>query len=64
MELTIGFVIAMTLVLLLSEEGWLGEDNERVWINHIADQSRQRKTPGSRRACRYVRAGWRPERHG
>lgn len=63
-ELVIGFAIAMILVLALSEDERLGQDNERVWINHLADQSRKRKAPGSRRPCRYVEAGWRPERHG
>lgn len=62
MELVIGFVIAMALVLLGSEEGWLGEDNERAWINHLADESRKRKPQGARRRCRYVQAGCRIKR--
>ena len=63
MEIVIGFVIAMALVLLGSEEGWLGEDNERAWINHLADESRKRKPQGARRRCRYAQTGWRPGTH-
>lgn len=62
MELIVGFVIAMVLLLLGSEEGWLGEDNQRAWINHLADESRKRKPQGTRRRCRYARTGWRPEK--
>ena len=57
----IGFVIAMLLVILVSEEERLGEDNERAWINYLADVSRRRKAtlkPG--RACRYSRSVWIP----
>lgn len=61
MELIIGFVIALGLVLLGAEDGWLGEDNERAWINFLADQSRKGKSQGARR-CRYSQAGWRPQR--
>lgn len=53
------WMLAVTIGLLLAKR-----DNERNWINYLADQSRARKAPGMRRACRYVRAGWRPERHG
>ena len=60
MELIIGAVIALILVVLAAHADELGEDNERVWVNHLADESRKRKAPGARRPCRYVRAGWRP----
>ena len=63
MELIIGFVIAMILVLLGSEEGWLGQDQERAWINYLADRSRKRKPHGTRRRCRYAQTGWRPGTH-
>ena len=63
MELIIGFVIAMILVLLGSEEGWLGQDQERAWINYLADRSRERKDQGTRRRCRYAQTGWRPGTH-
>jgi hypothetical protein len=62
MELIIGAVIALALVVLAARAEKLGEDNERVWINYLADESRKRKTQGTRRPCRYVQAGWRPER--
>lgn len=58
MELIIAFVIGMILLILLAEDERLGEDNERVWVNHLADESRKRKAPGTRRPCRYVRAGY------
>lgn len=37
--------------------GLAKRDNERNWVNYLADQSRARKAPGLRRPCRYVRAG-------
>lgn len=64
MELIFGALIALILVVLAARDEELGEDNERVWVNHLADESRKRKAPGLRRACRYIQAGWRPERHG
>lgn len=62
MELIIGFVIAVILLLLAAQDERLGEDNERVWVNHLADESRKRKAQGARRPCRYVQAGWRAAR--
>lgn len=60
MELIFGALIALILVVLAARPEMLGEDNERVWVNHLADESRKRKSPGARRTCRYVQAGWRP----
>lgn len=62
MELFIGALLALILVLIASRAEKLGEDNERVWVNHLADGSRKRKAQGTRRPCRYARAGWRLER--
>jgi hypothetical protein len=62
MELIFGALIALILVVLAARDEVLGEDNERVWVNHLADESRKRKAPGVRRPCRYAQAGWRPER--
>ena len=56
MELIIAFVIGMILLILLAEDESLGADNERVWVNRLADQSRARGS--QRRRCRYVRAGY------
>lgn len=61
MELIFGALIALCLVLIASRTEELGEDNERAWVNHLADESRKRKAQGARRPCRYVQAGWRPE---
>lgn len=61
MELIFGALIALILVVLAARDEVLGEDNERVWVNHLADESRKRKAQGARRRCRYVQAGWRPE---
>lgn len=61
MELIIGAVIALGLVVMAARAEKLGEDNERAWVNHLADESRKRKVQGARRPCRYVQAGWRPE---
>lgn len=61
MELIIGALLALILVLIASRAEKLGEDNERAWINYLADESRRRKAQGTRRPCRYVQAGWRPE---
>lgn len=36
--------------------GLAKRDNERNWINYLADQSRSRKAPGVRRRCRYAMA--------
>ena len=60
MELIFGALIALILVVLAARPELLGEDNERVWVNHLADESRKRKAQGARRPCRYVKAGWRP----
>lgn len=62
MELIFGALIALILVLIASRAEELGEDNERVWVNHLADESRKRKAQGARRPCRYVQAGWRAAR--
>lgn len=56
MELIIAFVIGMILLILPTEDERLGADNERVWVNHLADQSRARKAQGARRQCRYAMA--------
>jgi len=61
MELIFGSLIALILVVLAAHAEKLGEDNERAWINYLADESRKRKVQGTRRPCRYVQAGWRPE---
>lgn len=58
MELIFGAVIALILVVLAAHAEELGEDNERVWVNHLADESRKRKAQGARRPCRYVKAGY------
>lgn len=55
MELIIGFILAVALCVAAAVPERLGEDNERAWINHLADRSRARG--GKRRRCRYVRAG-------
>ncbi len=67
MELMIGFVIALALAMLAAEDGWLGQDSERAWVNRLADESRRRARRGKmpRQRQRYTRAGWRPgERMG
>lgn len=61
MELIVGALIALILVLIASRAEKLGGDNERAWINYLADESRKRKVQGTRSPCRYVQAGWRPE---
>lgn len=61
MELIIGFLIAIAMVALLSEDESLEEAADRRYIRQLADQSRARKAPGTRRRCRYMQAGWRPE---
>lgn len=53
MELIIGAVIACLIVLALAEDERLGEDNERAWINHLADESKRKKHG---RAHRYSKA--------
>lgn len=60
MELIFGALIALGLVVLASHAEVLGEDNERVWVNHLADESRKRKAPTARRRCRYSMAMYRP----
>lgn len=54
MELIIGFVIAVLLVMALAEDAELGADNERAWVNHLADESKRREHG---RAHKYSRAG-------
>ena len=49
------WMLSVGIMLLLAKR-----DNERNWINCLADQSRARKAPGTRRRCRYIQAGWRP----
>lgn len=56
--LIIGFFAAVALVLLAAEPEGLAEYSERMHVNRLADESRKRKAPGTRRACRYTRAGW------
>ena len=62
MELIIAFMIAVVLAVLASRPETLAEYSERVNVNRLADQSRKRKAPGLRRACRYTQTGWRPGR--
>ena len=54
MELIIGAVIAVLIVLVLAEDERLGEDNERAWVNYLADESKRKKQG---RAHKYSRAG-------
>ena len=56
MALLIGFVIALLLALLAAEDGWLGQDSERAWVNHLADQSRRDRKRG--RIQKYSKAGY------
>lgn len=58
MELILGALIALILVVLAARPEMLGEDNERAWINYLADESRKRKAQGARRPFRYVKAGY------
>ena len=62
MELIIAFIIAVILAGLASQPETLAEYSDRMHVNRLADESRKRKAPGMRRACRYVEAGWRPGR--
>lgn len=62
MDLIIAGIIGMILLWLAAEPETLAQYSDRNWINYLADQSRARKAPGMRRACRYVSAGWRLER--
>lgn len=57
MEFVLAGILAAWLLLCLAEDGWLGQDQERVWINYLADRSRRTR---SHRRARYARAGWRP----
>ena len=57
MELILAGILAAWLLFSLADDGWLGQDQERVWINYLADRSRRTR---SHRRARYVRAGWRP----
>ena len=60
MELIIAFIIGVILLVLAAEPESLADYSDRMHINRLADRSRTRKAPTVRRACRYVRAGWRP----
>ena len=52
-------IFALLWMLAVGIGLWLAKrDNERRWINCLADQSRARKAPGTRRRCRYVKAGY------
>ena len=62
MELIIAFIIAMVLLWLAAEPETLADYSDRMHVNRLADRSRARKAPGTRRPCRYVEAGWRPGR--
>ena len=61
MELIIAFIIAMVLLWLAAEPETLADYGDRMHVNRLADESRKHKAPGMRRACRYVKAGWRPK---
>lgn len=41
MELVLAGILAAWLLICLAEDGWLGQDQERVWINYLADRSRK-----------------------
>lgn len=41
MELVLAGILATWLMFSLAEDGWLGQDQERVWINYLADRSRK-----------------------
>ena len=56
MALLIGFVIALLLALLAAEDGWLGQDSERAWVNHLAEQSRRNRKLG--RVHKYSKVGY------
>lgn len=66
MELIVGFMIAVILALLCSYDAGLGEDNKRVWVNHLADESRRkalrgkRPRPTARELRRGTYACWKP----
>ena len=62
MELIIAFIIAMVLLWLAAEPETLADYSDRMHVNRLADRSRARKAPGARQRCRYVGAGWRPDR--
>lgn len=46
MELILAFAAAIWLIGMLAEEGWLGQDQERVWINYLAAKSRREQRIG------------------
>lgn len=60
MELIIAFIIAMVLLWLAAEPETLAEYSDRAAVNRLADRSRARKAPGTRKRCRYIQAGWKP----
>lgn len=66
MELIVGALIALVLVLIASRAEKLGEDNERAWVNRLADESRRRALRGKRPrlTARELRRGtyacWKP----
>lgn len=41
MEFVLAGILAAWLLFCLAEDGWLGQDQERVWINYLADRSRK-----------------------
>ena len=52
-------IFALFWMLAVGIGMWLAKrDNERNWINYLADQSRARKAQGARRRCRYINAGY------
>ena len=57
MELILAFAAAIWLIWMLAEEGWLGQDQERVWINYLAAKSRRSGDLGHGRRNGYARAG-------
>ena len=59
-EFMILFILCFLALIGLSEPETLAECSERANVKRLADESRKRKAPGMRRACRYVEAGWRP----
>lgn len=66
MELIFGALIALILVVLVACDELLGEDNERAWVNHLADESRRqalrgkRPRPTARELRRGTYACWKP----
>ena len=40
-ELIVGLIIAVGMTVKLSQPEYLGKDEERAWVNHLADQARK-----------------------